>query len=74
MEWRTIEPGDGELVAVAARVLTWGSAMMEAIARNRHGSSRDFVSGLCDALVAFRGSDSFDDDVCIICVDIGGGA
>ncbi|MBN2078126.1 MAG: PP2C family protein-serine/threonine phosphatase [Spirochaetes bacterium] len=51
-----------------------GSAMMEAIARNRHGSSRDFVAGLYEDLVAFRGSDSFDDDVCIICVDIGGAA
>lgn len=51
-----------------------GGAMMEAIARNRHVSSRDFVAGLYDALVAFRGSDSFDDDVCIICVDIAGAA
>ncbi|MBN2158554.1 MAG: SpoIIE family protein phosphatase [Spirochaetes bacterium] len=31
---------------------------------------RDFVEGLFGRLVEFRGSQSFDDDVCIICVEV----
>lgn len=44
--------------------------MMEIIGMNRHHRSRDFVTHLYRGLVEFRGNDSFDDDVCIICVDI----
>lgn len=33
-------------------------------------SCRDFISSLYKELVSFRGSENFEDDVCIICIDI----
>ena len=30
----------------------------------------EFIQGLYRELVRFRGNDTFDDDVCIICIDV----
>lgn len=34
------------------------------------GSSEEFIAGLHNALVQFRRSDSFDDDICLICLEV----
>lgn len=47
-----------------------GGGMMDVLARNRDQGCGAFVRNLYQALVAFRGNDNFDDDVCVICVDI----
>lgn len=36
----------------------------------RELNCQNFVKSLYDELIKFRGSDSFDDDICIICIDI----
>jgi serine phosphatase RsbU (regulator of sigma subunit) len=42
------------------------------IYRHKNKISRNFVHGLYEDLKKFRGGDSFDDDVCVICVDLAG--
>jgi serine phosphatase RsbU (regulator of sigma subunit) len=32
--------------------------------------SRDFVTGIYEKLKAFRGGETFSDDICVICVDV----
>ncbi len=40
------------------------------IQSHKNESPQSFVSGLYQSLVEFRGSENFEDDVCIICMDI----
>ncbi|HRZ27406.1 MAG TPA: PP2C family protein-serine/threonine phosphatase [Spirochaetota bacterium] len=44
--------------------------MYDAIKRLAHLPCRDFTRGLYESLVYFRGSSSFEDDICMVCVDI----
>ena len=45
------------------------SVMQAILMKNNDESCHEAVHRLYDSLVDFRGSDSFDDDVCIVCVD-----
>jgi serine phosphatase RsbU (regulator of sigma subunit) len=49
-----------------------GSALIETLERYRHESCHGLAGGLYESLAAFKGSDSFDDDVCLICIDMPG--
>jgi len=46
------------------------SNMNDIFIRNSRYSSEIFINNLFNGLVEFRGSDSFEDDVCLICIDI----
>lgn len=46
------------------------SNMHELLLANKHHSSDQFISALYKKLIAHRGSESFEDDVCLICLDI----
>lgn len=50
--------------------LDFGHLMNEKLLRLKSLNCRDFVESLYDELISFRGSESFDDDICLICVDI----
>jgi two-component system, sensor histidine kinase LadS len=42
----------------------------EIFMRHRNSSCGDFIAGLQRELIDFRGGDTFDDDICLICVDV----
>lgn len=44
--------------------------MMPLFAENKKLSSRQFIEKLHQSLITFREDDSFDDDVCLVCLDI----
>ncbi len=44
--------------------------MLEVFAENKNLSSQSFIENLFKALISFRGTDSFEDDVCLICLDV----
>jgi serine phosphatase RsbU (regulator of sigma subunit) len=46
------------------------SGMENIFIENKHLPCDRFIDALYNRLVQFRGSESFDDDVCIICVDV----
>lgn len=48
----------------------FGHTMNEKLLRLKQLGCRDFVETLFNELISFRGSESFDDDICLICVDI----
>ncbi len=48
----------------------FGHLMNERLLRLRALNCKDFVETLYGELISFRGSESFDDDICLICVDI----
>ncbi len=50
--------------------LEFGRTMGEKLLRLKQLDCKDFVETLYDELISFRGSESFDDDICLICVDI----
>jgi serine phosphatase RsbU (regulator of sigma subunit) len=56
-------------LAGSGRFFEYGG-MHDEITRLATLSCGDFVRELFDALVRFRGNDSFDDDICMICADI----
>ncbi len=50
------------------------SALLERTMEELERSScRDFIDRMFHRLVEFRGSDRFEDDICLICIDIAGG-
>ncbi len=44
--------------------------LMKIFLENKEKSAGEFVDIVYNQLVQFRGSDNFDDDVCLICVNI----
>ena len=46
------------------------NGMYKKISSLTHLSCVDFIRGLYNALIDFRGAESFDDDICMICADI----
>lgn len=52
------------------RDIDFGHLMNEKLLRLKTLNCRDFVETLYNELIMFRGSESFDDDICLICVDI----
>jgi serine phosphatase RsbU (regulator of sigma subunit) len=44
--------------------------MMTVFMNNRNLSSFLFINALHKSLIKFRGEDSFDDDVCVVCLDV----
>jgi serine phosphatase RsbU (regulator of sigma subunit) len=46
------------------------SNLYELLSSNKHHSSELFITNIYNKLTAYRGSDSFEDDVCLICVDV----
>jgi serine phosphatase RsbU (regulator of sigma subunit)/HAMP domain-containing protein len=48
------------------------SGLTRVMTENRKLDSNAFVEKIVENLVCFRGSDSFDDDICLICIDASG--
>jgi serine phosphatase RsbU (regulator of sigma subunit) len=46
------------------------SNLHELLSSNKHHASNLFIEQIYKRLVIHRGSDSFEDDVCLICVDV----
>ncbi len=46
------------------------AGMMEVFRALENEPSNDFIKKLYNELLAYRGSDNFEDDICIICVDL----
>lgn len=46
------------------------SGLREALSENRAMKAPLYVKSIMERLVAFRGSDDFEDDVCLICIDV----
>jgi len=46
------------------------SAMKKIIIDNMHYPCTEFIENIYRGLLEFRGSDEFDDDICIICIDL----
>lgn len=46
------------------------SNLHELLSSNKHYSSDLFITNIYNRLIAHRGCDSFEDDVCLICVDV----
>lgn len=44
--------------------------LLEAIIQNKNFSCRDFITNIYEKFVEFRGANIFDDDVCMICLDV----
>ncbi len=44
--------------------------MMGVFKENRNFSSKLFIDNLLARLISFRGNDSFEDDVCLVCLDV----
>ncbi|MCB1173959.1 MAG: serine/threonine-protein phosphatase [Leptospiraceae bacterium] len=45
-------------------------ALDNTVKEMRNASPQDFIVGIYQRLVAFRGNDMFDDDICMICIDV----
>ena len=52
------------------RDIDFGEDIYNRMIAIRELSCRDFVETLYEQLIDFRGSESFDDDICLICIDI----
>ncbi len=52
------------------KILFENDIMMEVFMENRNFSSRIFIENLYQRLIIFRGEDSFEDDVCLVCLDV----
>jgi len=52
------------------RDVNFGDRFKERLMRLEKFTSKDFAENLYIELIEFRGSESFDDDICIVCVDI----
>ena len=44
--------------------------MIDVIKENEKYTCREFINNLYQRLVKFRGTDSFEDDICLVCLDI----
>lgn len=46
------------------------AVLMDVLNDNRNLTSRLFIDELYKSLISFRGGDSFEDDVCVVCLDV----
>ncbi len=59
-----------EACPIDSNVFFEDDIMMEVFMKNRNLTSKLFINKLYDSLIAFRGDDSFEDDVCLVCLDV----
>ncbi len=62
--------GFTEACPVNSGIMFEDESMLDVFIKNKKHSSQLFVDNLFKSLIAFRGDDTFEDDVCLICLDI----
>ena len=62
--------GFTEARPVGKNIFFEDTKMMYVFYENRHTSSKIFISKLYERLIFFRGEESFEDDICIICLEV----
>jgi len=59
-----------EVAQKSSRGVLFKEIIKEKMLRLRDLSPRKFVEGLMQELILFRQGEDFDDDICLICIDV----
>ena len=59
-----------EACPIGSNIFFEDDIMMEVFLKNRNLTSQLFINKLYESLITFRGEDSFEDDVCLVCIDV----